>query len=72
MLLYIYFLCMLVFDLIYLILRCIKMRSCKNVTKCKDRKCHFSCTCKKYDDKLTHEEYLELIAYLEELRNKNL
>lgn len=56
-----FLLCIVVADIILVLIRLTKYIICKNVHECKNRKCLFSVICKKYNDKLTDEEYEELI-----------
>lgn len=56
-----FLLCIVVADIILILIRLVKLFICRNVHDCKNRKCLFSVICKKYNDKLTNEEYEELI-----------
>lgn len=53
-------------DIIYIIIRFIKLIACRYKIDCKNRKCLVSDTCGKYDKSLTQEEYDYLTKLIEE------
>lgn len=53
-------------DIIYIIIRFIKLIICKDVEACKNRKCFVKDTCTKYSKFLTQEEYNYLLKLLDD------
>lgn len=57
--------CCIVTDIIYIIIRFIKLIKCRKIKECKNRKCLVNGTCGKYSELLTQEEYDSLIELIE-------
>lgn len=53
-------------DIIYIIIRFIKLIACRNKGDCKNRKCLVNETCMKYNKSLTQEEYDYLMKLLDD------
>lgn len=61
-----FFLGMVVADIILILIRLVKLYICRDVCDCRNRKCLYGAICKKYNDKLTDEEKEKLFAVLVE------
>ncbi len=54
-----------IIDIFYIIIKILKLYTCRNIEDCRNRKCPVNGTCKKYNDNLTQKEY----NYLKNLIN---
>lgn len=54
-------------DIIYIIIRFIKLIACRNKGDCKNRKCLVNETCMKYNKSLSQEEYDYLMKLLDDI-----
>ena len=61
--------CMAVASIIYLLIRLVKLYTCRDVKDCRNRKCVFNEICSKYDSRLT-EEANELYKLIDDMYEK--
>ena len=57
--------CIVVASIIYLLIRLVKLFTCRDVKECRNRKCVVNETCSKYDSRLTEEEANELYKLID-------
>ncbi|MDE6213174.1 MAG: hypothetical protein K2M70_06825 [Lachnospiraceae bacterium] len=57
--------CIAVASIIYLLIRLVKLVTCKDVKECRNRKCVVNETCSKYDSRLTEVEANELYKLID-------
>ena len=57
--------CIVVASIIYLLIRLVKLVTCRDVKECRNRKCVVNETCSKYDSRLTEEEANELYKLID-------
>lgn len=59
-------LCIIITDIIYVLIRLVKLIICKDVEDCRNRKCCANRMCSKYNRQLTKEEYNRLRKLIED------
>ena len=63
--------CIVVASIIYLLIRLVKLITCRGIEECRNRKCVFNEICSKYDSRLTEEEANELYKLIDSMCEKN-
>ena len=62
--------CIAVASIIYLLMRLVKLVTCRDIEECRNRKCVFNEICSKYDSRLTEEEANELYKLIDGMYEK--
>ena len=62
--------CVVVASITYLLIRLVKLVTCKDVKECRNRMCVVNETCSKYDSRLTEEEANELYKLIDDMYEK--
>lgn len=65
-----FFICCIIIDIIYIIIRISKLFICRNIEDCRNRRCPVNGACKKYNEALTQEEYNYIKKLLKTLSDK--
>lgn len=57
--------CIVAASIIYLLIRLVKLITCRGIEECRNRKCVVNEICSKYDSRLTEEEANELYKLID-------
>lgn len=62
--------CIVAVNIIYFLIRFVKLVTCRGIEECRNRKCIFNESCSKYDSRLTEEEANELYKIIDGMYEK--
>ena len=62
--------CIVAASIIYLLIRLVKLVTCRGIEECTNRRCVVNETCSKYDSRLTEKEANELYKLIDSMHEK--